>query len=157
MSTNYSRILQFYNNPIIVSQAQNCDWRNPSRRRKRRDLAEDEEGETISNTTLASTDSLSENLSLFQAIHVLQSDEEKTNNRTTSASSFYKSEQDELTSEDTICIESMMFASVIGESHLSLSHGIFLSLTCYCIHGGVHLASQAVPHPKTIKNIVCKP
>ena len=100
---------------MLCFQTQNCDWRNPSRR-KRRDLAE----EDISNTTTVAsgnqkTDSLSENLSLFQAIHVLQSDDEDSNR--TSASSFYKTEQDELTSQDTICVESMMFASVIGESH----------------------------------------
>ena len=98
-------------------QTQNCDWRNPSRR-KRRELTEDGgSNTTVVSSSLKSNDSLSENLSLFQAIHVLQSEDDgASGNQTSSASSFYKTEQDELArSEDTICIESMMFASVIGE------------------------------------------
>ena len=98
-------------------QTQNCDWRNPSRR-KRRELTEADGSNTtvVSSSSVKTNDSLSENLSLFQAIHVLQSEDDASGNQTSASSSFYKTEQDELArSEDTICIESMMFASVIGE------------------------------------------
>ena len=99
----------------LYCQTQNCDWRNPSRR-KRRELTEDGSNTTVV-SSVKTNDSLSENLSLFQAIHVLQSeDDDGASGNQSSASSFYKTEQDELArSEDTICIESMMFASVIGE------------------------------------------
>ena len=63
-------LLQFY-----YFQTQSCNWRNPKNKsvRKKRDLIDDEE-EDASKTF---NETLSESVSLFQAIHVLQTDEDE--------------------------------------------------------------------------------
>ena len=80
---------------------------------------DDDLSNTRNNSTplATSAESLSENLSLFQAIHVLQSDEEERSYNNQTDSSSLKSDGPQASvedQEDTICIQSMMFASVIG-------------------------------------------
>ena len=74
---------KFHLNYINFFQTQSCNWRNPKSKnviRQKRDLIEDEE------RTKALNKSLSESVSLFQAIHVLQTDEdESTYTNTTNA------------------------------------------------------------------------
>ena len=63
-------LLQFY-----YFQTQSCNWRNPKNKsvRKRRDLIDEEEDEA----SKTFNETLSESVSLFQAIHVLQTDEDE--------------------------------------------------------------------------------
>ena len=62
-------LLQFY-----YFQTQSCNWRNPKNKsvRKKRDLIDDEE-----DASKTFNETLSESVSLFQAIHVLQTDEDE--------------------------------------------------------------------------------
>lgn len=61
-------------NVTIYFQTQSCNWRNPKNKsvRKRRDLIDEEE-----DASKTFNETLSESVSLFQAIHVLQTDEDE--------------------------------------------------------------------------------
>ena len=75
--------LQFY-----YLQTQSCNWRNPKNKsvRKRRDLIDDEE-----DASKTFNETLSESVSLFQSIQVLQTDEDELSfqNQTTAGIVIY--------------------------------------------------------------------
>jgi len=99
---------------------QSCNWRNPKSKnviRSKRDLNEEQEA--------ALNKTLSESVSLFQAIHVLQTDEDDVSlkNRT-NAELLYDG-------EESVCLGSTLFAGVIGSlSFVALISSVIVSLLC---------------------------
>ena len=117
---------------------QSCNWRslngNGIKKRKRRSrretLEEDlEEDVEITETMSASNSSgLSENVRMFQSIHVLQSREDELEEdfgNATSTATFG------LDAEDNVCMSSMIFAAVFGGLALvALLSSVSVSLLC---------------------------
>eukprot|EP00095_Tigriopus_kingsejongensis_P011002 maker-scaffold281_size224178-snap-gene-1.32 protein:Tk11002 transcript:maker-scaffold281_size224178-snap-gene-1.32-mRNA-1 annotation:"hypothetical protein TcasGA2_TC010198" len=130
---------------------QSCNWRSVRRRRSTGEIDREPRGlEALTNDNdhffdledteagldgevsgtspmaPANTTQLSENLRIFQSIHVLQGNEPEANHTQSGADRITLTED-----EDNICLRSMVFASVFGTlSLITLMSSVAMSLLC---------------------------